>query len=176
MNDYKPYTGIGSRDIDEDVFDLLVVVSMELTLKGYTLRSGGADGSDTAFEVPTNNKEIYLPWAKFNNNDSQLIMPDKHPAYEIAKNNHPVWDRLGPATKKLMARNVLQVLGNNLDSPSQFVVCYTKDGCESHVTRTSKTGGTGLAISVASKRNIPIFNLKNQTSIDLLVLNTGINL
>lgn len=130
----------------------------------------------TAFEIGSSKKEIYLPWTNFNKNNSQSIIPDKHPAYEIARDHHLAWDRLNQPVKKLMARNVLQVLGNNLDSPSLFMVCYTKDGCESHVTRTSKTGGTGLAISVASKAGIPIFNLKNCSSLDKLIQFTGIEI
>ena len=176
LTDYKPYTGIGSRDIDEDMFHLMVRIATQLALDSYTLRSGGAMGSDTAFEIGSSKKEIYLPWTNFGNNDSRLVIADEHLAYEVARKHHPAWDRLKFPVKKLMARNVLQVLGNTLNEPSLFVVCYTKDGCESHVTRTSKTGGTGLAISVASKAGIPIFNLKNRSSLAKLIQFTGIEI
>lgn len=67
-----------------------------------------------------------------------------------------------------MARNVCQIKGLNINKNSKFVICWTKDGCESHLTRTRKTGGTGLAISVASKLGIPIYNLKNEDSYNRL--------
>ena len=67
-----------------------------------------------------------------------------------------------------MARNVCQIKGFNINENSNFVICWTKDGCESHLTRTRKTGGTGLAISVASKLGIPIYNLKNEESYNRL--------
>jgi len=37
-----------------------------LELLGYTLRSGGANGADTAFEEGCCRKELYLPWPGFN--------------------------------------------------------------------------------------------------------------
>ena len=61
-----------------------------------------------------------------------------------------------------------QILGLELDCPTEFVVCWTPDGCESHLKRTSKTGGTGLAISLASKLGIPIYNLYNEDSKECL--------
>lgn len=62
-----------------------------------------------------------------------------------------------------MGRSVFQVLGSDLLTPSRFVLCWTPDGCEHHITRSSKTGGTGLAISVASSHNIPVVNMANPT-------------
>ena len=41
-----------------------------------TLRSGGADGADLAFEIGAANKEIYLPSKDFNNNSSDLIVTE----------------------------------------------------------------------------------------------------
>lgn len=67
-----------------------------------------------------------------------------------------------------MNRNVYQVLGYTLDIPSEFVICYTPDGCKHHKDRTNKTGGTGLAISVASKNNIPIINLGNEEDLKMV--------
>lgn len=60
-----------------------------------------------------------------------------------------------------MARNVQQVLGGDLKDPSNFVICWTPDGCENSVCRTQDTGGTGLAISVASEYGVPVYNIKN---------------
>jgi predicted Rossmann fold nucleotide-binding protein DprA/Smf involved in DNA uptake len=44
------YTGIGSRKVPGSVFDKFVSIGSELGNLGFTLRSGGADGCDTAFE------------------------------------------------------------------------------------------------------------------------------
>lgn len=167
----KYYAGIGSRETPDDVLELMKHLASELANAGYTLRSGGADGADTAFEVgckeAKGNMEIFLPWKGFNKNPSPHYDIPKN-AYTLAQKFHPAWFRLSPAAQKLMARNIQQVCGKNLDSPTQFVVCYTQDGCESHSTRTQKTGGTGQAISVASELLIPVFNLKNKDSMDRL--------
>jgi hypothetical protein len=50
-----------------------------------------------------------------------------------------------------MARNAMQVLGPDLDTPSKVVVCWTKNG------KTS--GGTGQALRISLYHGVPIFNL-----------------
>ena len=165
----KIYTGIGSRDIPDKYKERIQIIAKLLDKKGFTLRSGGADGSDSIFETThTGPKEIYLPWKGFNNSNSNLYtQPAK--AKEVAYTVHPIYDKLKDSVQKLHDRNILQILGNDLETPSDFVICYTKDGCESHRERTSKTGGTATAISLASMRGIKVFNIKNDESYELLV-------
>ena len=45
----KYYAGIGSRETPEDVCGRMTKLASILERKGYTLRSGGAVGADTAF-------------------------------------------------------------------------------------------------------------------------------
>ena len=83
------------------------------------MRSGGAKGADKAFEIGCDNyngqKEIYLPWKGFEGSDSNLIVKDSK-AFEI------------DGTRKLQARNSHQVLGLDLNTPTKFVICWTKNG------------------------------------------------
>lgn len=150
---YKTYAGIGARNTPEDFKSLLFYAAKTLAKKGYTLRSGGADGADLAFEAGANaasgRKEIYLPWKGFNNSDSTLIVKEGK-AYDIAEKFHPYWHNLKPAARKLQARNSHQVLGLDLQKPSDFVLCYTPGG--------KRTGGTGQALRLAEEKNIPIFD------------------
>lgn len=128
----------------------------------YTLRSGGADGADSAFElgITNGNKEIYLPWEGFNNNDSNLYGEIDKRAEALASKFHGGdWKSFKLPIRQLHARNVFQVLGQDLQTPSEFVLCYTSDFCESHTTRTIRTGGTGTAISIADHYGIPIINM-----------------
>lgn len=168
----KFYTGIGSRGTPEEMLALMTELAARLERLGWTLRSGGADGADLAFENGVNKlKEVYLPWWKFNDSDSPLNTVCEG-AMQIASENHGNWKWMKenkPSWCKLMARNVYQVQGKTLDSYSSFVVCWTPDGCEHDETRTKKTGGTGLAISVASKLGIPVFNLANETSFKRII-------
>jgi len=145
------YAGIGSRETPEDICKLMTRIAEYLYQQGYTLRSGAADGADTAFENGAKEKkEIYLPWRRFNNSDARFVkIPDE--AYKIAANFHPVWDRLKDYAKNFHARNVMQILGEDLNTPSDFVVCWTKKG--------RITGGTGQALRMAIAYEIPIFNL-----------------
>ena len=57
-------------------------IGNRLALEGFVLRSGGADGADTFFEIGCDMsnglKEIYLPWNNFNNNLSQLILNENN--------------------------------------------------------------------------------------------------
>lgn len=157
----KYYTGIGSRKAPQEILKVMKLLSIVLDKDGYILRSGGAFGSDTAFESGSNNKEIYLPWKNFNNNKSELYSICSK-AEKIAENYHPYWNQLTPIVKKFHARNVYQVLGNTLDKPSEFVLCWTPDGAE---TKTSyNTGGTGQAIRIAIDYGIPVNNLQNENT------------
>ena len=148
------YTGIGSRNIPNTYFNLIVVIAEYMAKQGYILRSGGADGSDNAFEIgcdrANGKKEIYLPWKNFNGNKSNLIFDDDIEAINIAKKYHPAYNGLSQGAKRLIARNGYQVLGKDLKTPSKYIICYT-DG----------TGGTSQALRIAEdiQINIPIFNL-----------------
>lgn len=142
----------------------------------WTLNSGGAGGADSAFEqgcdMNNGKKNIFLPWANFNNNKSKLIGVSDN-QIKIASSIHQRWNNLSQGAQKLMARNVCQVLGADLKTPVKCVICYTSDGCETFEKYNKSTGGTGLAIALASINNIPVFNLKlnlrYEESIDFLL-------
>lgn len=160
------YAGIGGRILPDGMEDTLVWFGKTLAQMNITLRSGAAPGSDTAFEkgcdMVSGPKEIFLPWWKFAAHPSELytIPPE---AYEIAEQVYKFggWKLTKDTTKKFMARDCMQITGLTLDDPVDFVVCYTRDGCEHDRDRSRTTGGTGQAISYASRLDIPIFNLHN---------------
>ena len=153
------YTGIGSRNAPEAVLDAAYIIGWYLHRKGFVLRSGAADGLDLAFQGNVkssirNGDEIYLPWNSFNGSCAKFVplkieleiileqVLDKQHFDNLRKNN---------GAFKLHCRNVYQVLGEHLDRPSDFVVCWTKDG--------KCIGGTATALKLANKHNIPIINL-----------------
>jgi hypothetical protein len=163
------YTGIGSRRTPSLIREDMEAIAYDLAHNDYTLRSGGADGADTAFEIGCDRakgkKEIYLPWKGFNDNPSPLYEISEE-AYAMAKVIYGSrWDNLKPAVKKLMARNMYQVTGKDLITPSAFVVCWTPDGCTTGDKRTKITGGTGQAIEYAWSLATPVFNLANKDAI-----------
>ena len=160
------YSGIGSRIVPPEIESQLVAVGCYLASLGINLRSGAAEGADAACErgcdMVNGSKEIFLPWRKFSNHRSELwVIPDE--AYAVAKTYYPYdWNRAKDTTKRFMARDCMQVSGLTLDNFVEFVVCYTRDGCEHDDDRTQTTGGTGQAISYASLNDIPVFNLYNE--------------
>lgn len=151
----KFYTGVGSRSTPKDILLLMHKIAIHLADKEYVLRSGGADGADyDGFEKGCDSisgaKEIYLPWEGFNENDSPLYKITK-PMLEMAQNVHPAWSKLRQGARKLHARNCAQVLGYDLQTPSEFLICWTEGG--------AKIGGTRTAIILAENHSIPVYNL-----------------
>ena len=149
----KYYAGIGSRDCPNDVLEVMTKIGTYLAKKGFILRSGGTDGCDKAFEngcdLVNGEKEIYLPWCGFNGSNSNLVVSDEK-AFEIAEIYHPYWNNLKQGARKLQARNSHQILGKDLNTPSEFIVCYTKGG--------KCIGGTAQALRIAKDKYVPVFN------------------
>ena len=160
------YAGIGSRNTPKDILDLMSTTASKLALDNWILRSGGADGSDSAFEdgacLLNGQKEIYLPWKGFNDNLSPLFLSSfsgeiQAKAKNIAKKYHPAWDKLSQGAQKLHTRNVFQVLGKTLDKPCNMVICYAE------IKNGQPQGGTAQALRIANDYDITIYNLYNET-------------
>ena len=102
----KFYTGVGSRDIPCQIAELIVLIASKMAQKGYILRSGGADGSDSKFEegcdLVSGPKEIYLPWKGFNNSKSNLFNISKEAMEMAAKICHNSLQNQGPYFNNLI--------------------------------------------------------------------------
>lgn len=148
------YTGIGARKTPGDILHAMVQVGEYMAKAGHILRSGGAQGADRAFEIgcdykSVGRKEIYLPWQHFEKHSSDLFHISQK-AMDVVALFHPAWDRLSNGAKLMMARNSHQILGIDLKTPSDFVVCWTPGG--------KVVGGTGQALRLAAHYEIPIIN------------------
>ena len=141
------YAGVGSRETPSHELAFMQAFACNMAMRGYTLRSGGAVGADSAFmhghhTHHLENFECYLP--------SSASATGR--AVDIASKLHPNWPavlKLGNGTVRKHARNVLIVLGLDLNEPVDFVACWTKGG--------KLVGGTAMAIRVANLEGIPIF-------------------
>ena len=157
MEIIRYYAGIGARDTPPFILETMKSLAEYLYTEGWILRSGGAGGADLAFEAgcgSDDKKEIYLPWKGFNNSSSKRYKIGDD-ALLLASEFHPYWGNLKRSHRLLQARNGYQVLGENLNTFSDLVICYTKNG--------TVRGGTGQALRIAnsSKYNIPVLNLGN---------------
>ncbi len=152
------YAGIGARATPPEVLSLMTRAAFALTKRGYVLRSGHAIGADSAFERGAGrDAQIFLPAAGWRGSVSAF-----HPealgaevwgrARTIAAAHHPAFAGLSAFVQALHTRNVFQVLGSSLDSPAEFVLCWTADG--------EASGGTGQALRIAVSHAVPVFNLQ----------------
>ena len=155
----KTYAGIGNRDAPEWVLEKCYHIARILGELGYTLRSGGADGCDSAFQGGASQLELYVPWDRFNGIAMRYGIAKK--AFELAASYVNKWTSSSKGVQALHARNMMQIMGPYLDCNSDFVICYTRDGCQSKAERTIDTGGTGSAIALADDNGIPIINIAN---------------
>lgn len=146
------YAGIGSRETPLDICSKMNELAGWLNNQPhkFVLRSGGAEGADTAFAAGAQFSEIYLPWKGFNGSESTLYPPSEK-AIEMAIKFHPRFDYLSRGAKLLMSRNSHQIFGKEMNDPVSFVVCWTKDG--------KASGGTGQALRIAQHYDIKVFNL-----------------
>lgn len=151
------YVGIGSRETPPDVLRHMLEIGRQMAQAGWTLRSGAAAGADSMFEGG----------AKFAGGACEIfaIEPDGDPTHivpkfdaalmRLAREHHPAWHKLGPDARKLHARNGCQVLGLDLLSPADCVICWTPGG--------RAGGGTGQAIRIATAHHIPVYDLAKVT-------------
>ena len=147
----KWYTGIGSRKTPEHVLEELEKIAATLASRGYSLRSGGAKGADSAFERGASNKRVYR---------SCDLIPDWC-FVEVKKHippNRPPFENMKRSVQRLLARNMMQVLGSDGCTPSEFLVYWTPAGLQD--------GGTGYALRCAVAHGVKTYNLKNDNERD----------
>ena len=191
------FTGIGSRKIGKS-FDSIYLAKLAsyFAKEGFIVRHGDAVGSDRIFRDEFRNRgkqEIYIPWKSFiDDYDYSADMGDcvlgeinvycisDYDKKSIKEINH-ILKECGlyfkkESTTKLVQRNVLQVLGKDLQTPSEFVICWTPDGAESLKDISKDTGGSRVAIGVADLFDIPVYNIKNNDTLEYITDVIGINL
>lgn len=165
-NRVRYYAGIGSKKTPQAQLDEMESVATVLGNQGWHLRSGFADGADMAFWRGAHDKAVtnFIPWPGFNaapRNDPRFVVPVFTPhLMSIAEQVHPVWNKLADSVRRLHSRNVCQVLGEDLNTPSLMVVCWTEGG--------KGGGGTGQAIRIANLYGIPVFDLARESDKDAL--------
>lgn len=171
-------TVIGSRETPISAQDRITWFSSMVQQYEGIVRSGGAPGADSACERGITNpyaKQIFLPFSNFNGVESgigvytldQLHSRHNQAAEDISSRFHPNWSAVlrNNTTVKLMTRNVFQILGPDLNAPSDVVVMWAKGSRSSVVKKDSQNrifdvpGGTGLAVRLAYHLEIPILHV-----------------
>lgn len=119
--------------------------------------------------------EIYLPWDGFNHSyvdtepycvDCQDLSPAlREAAATYTCKYHPNAKALGSKAKLFMDRNAYQVMGSDLHTPCDRIICWTPGG--------QIEGGTGQALRIAQEKGIEIYNLyfeRHQAAVMALIM------
>ena len=167
---------IGSRQLEQkqEYFEdikLCYNVCMRLAELGVTFTSGLCEIGMDGIAQKAYSKAVDLGLAKESQfevyvadqyNIRKSTLPRKHLAIvrnkdliseteRIASEVHPAWDMCNEWARGMHSRNCHQILGYDLQSPVDAVICWTPDG--------AVVGGTATAIRIAMKYDIPVFNL-----------------
>ena len=167
---------IGSRQLEQkqEYFEdikLCYNVCMRLAQLGITFTSGLCEIGMDGIAQKAYSKAVDLGLAKESQfevyvadqyNIRRSTLPRKHLAIvrnkdliseteRIASEVHPAWDRCNEWARGMHSRNCHQILGYDLQSPVDAVICWTPNG--------AVVGGTATAIRIAMKYDIPVFNL-----------------
>lgn len=148
------YAGIGRRKkVPAKIIDIMTRFAERQAACDWILRSGGAEGSDKAFELGAKEKEIFKSkkaevWAL---GELQCNLP--HYMKTI--------DGLSRSIQNTLARNMMIILGKNGDQPVSFVLAYTDKPQE---------GGTSYGLRCAQRHKIPVFNLYDEKTLLLIEL------
>ena len=167
---------IGSRQLEQkqEYFEdikLCYNVCMRLAQLGVTFTSGLCELGMDGIAQKAYSKAVDLGLAKESQfevyvadqyNIRRSTLPCRHLATvrnkdliseteRIASEVHPAWDRCNEWARGMHSRNCHQILGYDLQSPVDAVICWTPNG--------KIQGGTATVIRIAMKYDIPVFNL-----------------
>ena len=167
---------IGSRQLEQkqEYFEdikLCYNVCMRLAQLGVTFTSGLCELGMDGIAQKAYSKAVDLGLAKESQfevyvadqyNIRRSTLPRKHLAIvrnkdliseteRIASEVHPAWDKCNEWARGMHSRNCHQILGYDLQSPVDAVICWTPDG--------AVVGGTRTALMIAMREGIPVFNL-----------------
>jgi len=161
----KYITIVGTRDATKEELQKLKDIAEKYHDKGYTLRSGGAEGADSVINH-LENVEIIIPWNGFNglkHDGKRVFVLDKLPnqtrAKEITIKIHPAPDRLSQGALKLHTRNIYQITGVQDVNRKELSekVYFIADEVNGKVK-----GGTRTAVMLARGLNIPTVNIRKR--------------
>ena len=167
---------IGSRQLEqkEEYFKDIKLchnVCMRLAQLGVTFTSGlcelGMEGIaqkaySKAVDLGLANETQFEVYVADQSNIRRSTLPRKHLAIirnkdliaeteRIASEVHPAWDRCNDWERGMHSRNCHQILGYDLQSPVDAVICWTPNG--------AVVGVTENALKLSMRAGIPIFNL-----------------
>lgn len=164
---------VGSREVPLDELELLIRLGRTVTDLGFEIRSGDAFGSDRAGwygarqsdRYDPNNARIYVLQSHKNRKRAQehgFLVAEDYPeqwvmATALALEARGSWGGIeGPHNqfkRDLHIRNVMQILGHNLDDPVKAIIYYAPT--VGNPDREICKGGTNTAVQLARMASVP---------------------
>lgn len=150
-----------------------------LSKKGYVYRCDAGSNDEIANSLTTLEDvkvEAYLPFKKFNEDladEATLVNKYELPFKYAAGIYGQKFNERKPGARAVFAAKVMAALGKDCDNPVDFLLCYSPSGTEffDHKVKPdySKVGTLSFYIRLAQKAGIPVFNIKNKSSIENLI-------
>ena len=172
---YSWYVYLTEQSIPDEVVNKIEALAKALGKKDFVFRTI-ADKTDKVgnkiLALEDCKKEIYLPWAKFNESYPEPVL--KYPTqtvYEICKAYMKGFEKCPAAVRAINSAYAHTMVGKDGNNQIDFLICYTEGGAEGFGKGFDfkKEGRLGYFISMCNELNIPIFNLKKEESFKRLV-------
>lgn len=172
---YMPVIVYIDRDFPQDIKDKLVAFISKLISKGFTVRFN-ADDVDLVKRIrsmSTKNIEDHVPFKDFKpTRDGEAISSkfcwNSKTTDHIAQMSNPAWEKLPRIVQIIMSRNARMLVGSKNNSPAKFLITWSPDGASCGKEVSSETGNVGSYIKMADRVAVPVLNLNNAGSRELI--------
>lgn len=152
----RAYAGAGSRKAPYEVGLIIAGQAKLLEQGGFQVRTGYDKGAEAWFCRSATSPDLYSH--RDVSGIARLLVNEVH------RNPGSLSGRSFDEAASMGTR----LFGRSFNEWAAFVLCWTKDGCDSEETLTPETGRTGFLIALADRAGIPVFNLKQPTARDRL--------
>ena len=186
LSKYKYWTGIGSREVTDEITQLQITIGENMARRGYILLSGGAGGSDENFHkgvcnVDATLAQVWLPWKGFRLNEidfdttgTDYVVPtkamfDRAATYYEESGVMPWFSNMKQGAQKLHGRNYNQIFSSQSTPASRVVIYAAPENAKGEVK-----GGTRSAVLIARNEGVPTYNLTIPEQRDKLLKLLGI--
>jgi hypothetical protein len=156
----QAYTALGAAEAPAETLETARKIAVWMQRRGYTLRTSGEPGIPRAFEAGVtwpSALEVILPESPYHGRTASPVGPayiaDTASFQAAQKLLASIENSSTTSTDDAAIAMVLQILGRDLESPSDFVVLWKQpdDRDTSGRTRTLR--------AIAHTANIPVWNL-----------------
>lgn len=177
--DWKPYitdryyTVLPGRVIPIDMLERMREIGMLLATRGYTIRSSETDKIERAFSEGVDSvngyKDIWMPKSILKHGNTNTIQ-QRH--IDVVKSVHPSYSLLNIELKTTFSRVAGQILGTDVSSRVDFIVCYSRIDLKKSIHVNYGSGVVEVAAAIASTYKIPLYNLFVEKDIEKLLDST----